>query len=158
MPKLKMYIETSVWNFLFADDAPEKKRVTQSFFDLKNIVKYDVFISEVVLAEIGEAHSEKREPLMEAIRRHEPEILFANSETRSVAEAYLHNGLLSQKHENDVLHLAFASVNGMDIILTWNMRHLVKRKTQLIVDGTNRMLGYRGLEIRTPWEMMEDDT
>jgi len=81
---------------------------------------------------------------MGAIVQHEPEILYMDNEVRSVAEAYLQNGLLSPKQSNDILHLAFSSVNGMDIILTWNMKHLVKRKTQLIVEVTNRMLGYRG--------------
>jgi hypothetical protein len=29
---MKLYIETTVPNFLFADDAPEKKAVTEEFF------------------------------------------------------------------------------------------------------------------------------
>ncbi|HPZ10241.1 MAG TPA: hypothetical protein PL110_19280 [Candidatus Eremiobacteraeota bacterium] len=33
MRKLKLYLDTSVINFLFADDAPEKQRVTQEFFE-----------------------------------------------------------------------------------------------------------------------------
>ena len=157
MKNLKIYIETSVWNFLFADDAPEKKVVTEKFFAQLTDRKYELYASEVVLAEIGDAPAGKRDLLMGAVEQHGPEVLYLDNEIRTVAEAYLQNGLLSPKQSNDILHLAFASVNGMDIILTWNMKHLVKRKTQLIVEVTNRMLGYRGLEIRTPGEMMEDD-
>jgi hypothetical protein len=157
MTKLRIYIETSVWNFLFANDALEKKLVTEKFFDPRSIAKYGLYISDVVLAEISDAPIGKRDILMGAVKQHEPEILHIDDEIRKVAEAYLENGLLSPKQSNDILHLAFATVNGLDIILTWNMKHLVKRKTQLIVDGTNRMLGYRGLEIRTPGELMEDD-
>ena len=32
MRKLKLYLDTSVWNFFFADDAPEKRDVTKDFF------------------------------------------------------------------------------------------------------------------------------
>jgi len=116
-----------------------------------------LYASDVVLAEIGDAPIEKREMLLGALAVNAPEILFISDDVKSVAEVYLQNGLLSSKQSNDILHLAFASVSGMDIILTWNMKHLVKRKTQIIVDGTNRMLGYRGLEIRTPGELMDDE-
>ncbi|MFH1004843.1 MAG: hypothetical protein V1781_05045 [Bacteroidota bacterium] len=51
-PKLKIYLDTSVPNFLFADDAPEKKDITIDFFE--NFIgkgKYHAFISEFVIAE-----------------------------------------------------------------------------------------------------------
>ena len=52
--KLKLYIETSVWNFYFADDAPEKMEVTKEFFDLVHKGTYDIYISKVVVDEIRE--------------------------------------------------------------------------------------------------------
>jgi len=55
MKRLKIYIETSVWNFLFADDAPEKKDVTEKFFSILVESKYELYASEVVLAEIDDA-------------------------------------------------------------------------------------------------------
>jgi hypothetical protein len=42
--KLKLYIETSVWNFYFADDAPEKKEITREFFDMVFKGAYDIYI------------------------------------------------------------------------------------------------------------------
>ena len=33
MKKPQLYLETSVWNFYFADDAPEKREITLRFFD-----------------------------------------------------------------------------------------------------------------------------
>lgn len=33
MRRLKLYLETSVWNFYFADDAPEKRDITRQFFE-----------------------------------------------------------------------------------------------------------------------------
>ena len=39
MRKLKLYLDTSVWNFFFADDAPEKRGITKRFFDsIKDIL------------------------------------------------------------------------------------------------------------------------
>jgi hypothetical protein len=50
MKKLRLYLDTSIINFIFADDAPEKKTITKDFFE--NYVKqgvFDVFISDVVM-------------------------------------------------------------------------------------------------------------
>jgi len=48
MNKLKIYLDTSVINFLFADDAPEFKEITKDFFE-KYITEYDVYISDIVI-------------------------------------------------------------------------------------------------------------
>jgi hypothetical protein len=157
MNKLKIYVETSVWNFIFADDAPEKMESTIRFFSPEEICRYDIYISETVIAEIADAPDTKRELLLGAMEKHHPDFLNIDMEVRSLAASYLDYGLLTPKQSNDLLHLAFATVNGIDILLTWNMKHLLKRKTQLIVEATNRLLGYRGLEIRSPEEMMENE-
>jgi hypothetical protein len=44
MRKLRLYIETSVWNFLFADDAPEKKEETEEFFKAVEARRYGIGI------------------------------------------------------------------------------------------------------------------
>ena len=44
---MKIYLETSVINFLFAEDAPKKMEITQEFFNLIN--EYDIFISDIVI-------------------------------------------------------------------------------------------------------------
>ena len=67
----KIYLDTSVINFLFADDAPEKKEITIDFFD--NFVKtriYETYISEFVLAEIEDTTNiHKRKNLLKVIEK-----------------------------------------------------------------------------------------
>lgn len=46
MKKLRLYLETSVWNFLFADDATEKKTATEKLFSEIGSGKYSIFISK----------------------------------------------------------------------------------------------------------------
>ena len=53
MKKPQLYIESSVWNFYFADDAPEKKEITHTFFNKIKESEYDIFISDTVIEEIG---------------------------------------------------------------------------------------------------------
>jgi hypothetical protein len=66
---MKLYLDTSVPNFLFADDALEKKRITEEFFE-KEIFKHNVSISQLVLDEIKEAPLKKSQQLHKALPKH----------------------------------------------------------------------------------------
>ena len=56
---MKLYIETSVPNFLFTEDAPEKRRVTEVFFEWLALSEHKVFSSEIVFEELKEAPEAK---------------------------------------------------------------------------------------------------
>lgn len=69
MKKLKIYLDTSVINHLFADDVPEAKQHTQNLFNfyIKNKV-FETYISSVVIAEINDTKDElKRAKLLSVI-------------------------------------------------------------------------------------------
>ena len=61
MRKSEIYLDTSVINFLFADDAPEKRDITIDLFEnyIQNKV-YDVYISPIVIDEINKTTDEKK--------------------------------------------------------------------------------------------------
>lgn len=155
MKKLMLYLETSVWNFVFADDAPEKKRATEVFFKEIAAGKHEIFISEVVIEEIRLASSEKRQLLYNLIREYNPVLLEEDEEAQFLAGKYIENGVLKEKHINDLLHLAYASVNGMNALVSWNQSHLVKMKTHDLGNAVNKMYGYHDIQIRTPQEVIE---
>ena len=71
---MKIYLETSVINFLFAEDAPKKMQITKEFFNL--ITEYEVFISDVVLLEIEQASEEKKEKLLNTIKKYKMKAKF----------------------------------------------------------------------------------
>jgi len=57
MKKLKLYLETSVWNFYFADDAPEKKEATIQFFEQVKKGKYEIYLSGYLMIKDKEPKS-----------------------------------------------------------------------------------------------------
>jgi len=107
MRKSKLYLETSVWNFLFADDAPEKKQATIRLFQEIEAGKHEIFISETVIIEINDAHDAKRKLLEEQINKYKPVLLEEDDEVRFLAEMYVEKGVLTYNHYRDLLHLAF---------------------------------------------------
>jgi len=142
MKRLKLYLETSVWNFLFAEDAPEKHASTEIFFAEVETGRYDIYISEVVMAEFEDAPKEKYEKLRSSIDHFSPKALSSDKESDNMVDAYLEDGILSPKNMIDLTHLSIASVNDMDMLISWNMRHLVKARTRMLANAINRMNGY----------------
>ena len=67
MKKLKLYIETSAWNFAFAEDAPEKMALTKDFFKSLSQGAYEIYSSDVVLLEIAKAQAPIRKRLEDLI-------------------------------------------------------------------------------------------
>jgi predicted nucleic acid-binding protein len=157
MKKLKLYIETSVWGFLFADDVPEKKAATERFFKEVESGKFEIFISEMVNAEIRDAPEFKRKLLHRMTEKYGAVMLEEEEEVFHLVEMYIRNGVLTSNHIDDLTHLAYASVNGMNALISWNQRHLVKMKTQDLGNSTNLAMGYHPVHIRTPKEVIEDE-
>jgi predicted nucleic acid-binding protein len=69
---IKLYLETSAWNFYFADDAPEKQAATLSFFEQVKQGAYEIFISDIVLKEIAKASTPKSQLLFNLIKEYQP--------------------------------------------------------------------------------------
>ncbi len=154
MRKLKLYIETSTWNFFFADDAPREMDVTKEFFDLIQKGCYEVYISDVVLDEIRDAPETKKDQLLGLVEKCNPIEIEVTSEAKDLAAKYIEKKIVPEKKENDALHVAIATVNEVDAIVSWNYRHLANlRKTELF-NAANLEEGYlKRIEIVTPMEV-----
>ena len=125
MRKLKLYLETSVWNFFYADDAPEERDVTKYFFEYVDKGHYDVYYSDVVLFEINRAGESKRQILMELIRKYGLNELETTTEAENLADKYLEKKIIPAKKREDALHIGIATVAEVDAVITWNYRHLI---------------------------------
>ena len=77
-----------------------------------------------------------------------------DEEIRELADRYIFERIIPEKYRNDALHIATAVVNDLDVVVSWNLEHIVKLKTKLGVEGINRLLGYKVIEIVTPEEVV----
>ena len=160
--KLKIYLDTSVINFLFADDAPEKKEVTIDFFE--NYVakeKYDVFISEVVFTVINDTSNQKKKiQLLNVLKKYPIKYVEENisDEIIYLANQYITYNALPQNSKIDALHIAISVVNKIDILLSWNYKHLVNFNRKRKVININLVNNYfYPFDILTPMEVIDYD-
>src|SRR5262249_10599114 len=122
MKRLKLYLETSVWNFLFADDAPTKRAITEQFFQQIEVEHcYDLFISTFVMEELERTgNPTRRQALLEAVAQRTPELLDERPEIEALADQFVAGGVVPAKYHGDAIHLAYAYVHDMDALVSWN--------------------------------------
>ena len=158
MQKPRIYVETSVWSYAFADDAPESRLATLAFFDFARSGKYDLFLSEVVLAEIGRATQELAKSLRELIQDIRPAQLELDRESDQLAQVFLESGAVPPSKVEDAQHVAVAVVNELDMLVSWNYRHLVNVRRREAFQHISAMRGYyKPLHIVTPQEIGDAD-
>lgn len=158
MRTLKLYLETSVWNFYFADDAPEKKDATLEFFERVQHGEFDIYISQIVFDEIGRASETKQEQLERVIEQFHPHELDITEDVLTLAEKYIAELALPTRAIDDSIHAAVSTVYEMDALISWNLRHLANLRRKERINGVNLLEGYsKRLDIVTPMEVSSDD-
>lgn len=153
---MRVYIETTVWNFPFADDAPDHREATLTFFNLVRQGRFEAYLSNVVLFEFQAAEEPRRSQLLDLVRDISPILLPAIDAIEDLADEYMKNGLVPERYHDDARHIAAAVVGNMDLLVSWNFKHIVKPKTRRLVAATSRLVGYREIEICTPEEVLNE--
>ncbi|MBI5748855.1 MAG: type II toxin-antitoxin system VapC family toxin [Nitrospinae bacterium] len=158
MRKLKLYLDTSVWNFYYADDSPEKMEITRQFFKNLKAGRYQIYSSGVVVREIENADEKTMVELISLMKEYMPIMLEVNDEIDELADIYITKGVIPEKKRDDALHIAIATVNEMDALVSWNYRHLANLNKKEKVHAVNIIHGYlKELEMITPMEVIGDE-
>ena len=109
-----------------------------------------------MLREVSLCEVKKRERLNSLWQRHDLNVLEFDAEAQELGEKYIKSGIIPVKYREDASHIAIATVNNFDAILSWNFQHIVKMKTKREVVAINLMAGYKPIDIYTPREVVED--
>lgn len=149
--KLRLYLDTSVISALFDEKVPYRMSLTKEFW--KSINEFDIFISEEVIAEIEETPEQGiREKMLQVVKK--INILKLTEEAEWLSAEYVRYGAVPERYRRDALHIAIATVNNMDALLSWNYKHIVRRKTKRIVRVVNELNDLPLLDIITPPEIL----
>ena len=150
MKKLKIYLDTSVISHLHADDVPEKMAITNELWKQIQTGHYKACISDMVLQELANCHDSKRQYLLEKMADIDFDLYDIGEDVRDLSRKYIQAGAFTDKNIEDALHVACASVNTCNAVISWNFKHIVKLSAMLLVNGVNRQEGYMELEIVSP--------
>lgn len=149
---LKLYLDTSIPNFLFVEDADDKRKITEMLFRPEIRSQYEFYISAVVTGEIMRASFEKQQRILGAIDG--IAALEFSKEAETLALAYLKALALPKSSYEDAQHVAVATINNLDAVVSWNFKHLVNLRRIKLINLVNEEMGYKHIEIISPQEVI----
>lgn len=150
MKKSSLYLDTTVPSAYFDFRTPERQKLTRAFWQY--LTEREVFISEIVLAEIRDTPDDNMRSQMEELVEGFSVLKF-DVEARNLAGEYIKNKIFPEKYRSDANHVAISVINGINYLVSWNFKHLVKVRTRYAVNLYNSLHGYLPLEIIVPPEL-----
>lgn len=126
MNKKAIYIETTILSYLVSRSSSEVKtaamqQMTSEWWSLHRKY-YDIFVSDVTIEEISLGDKEQSDLRMSLIK--EIPVLGVTYEIRDFSKDLIKDKIIPEKAKNDALHICCAALNGIDVLLTWNCKHL----------------------------------
>jgi hypothetical protein len=157
-----VYLETTIPSYLASRPAKDlvlagEQLLTHEWWDHQR-KRFHLYVSELVIDEAGSGDADaarRRLALIEDV-----EILTADDETKRLTRALIGSGLIPAKATADAVHVAIACRYELDLLLTWNCRHIANAQILRALSNVVHKNGYRLPVVCTPIELMgggEDD-
>jgi len=152
-----IYLETSIFGFYF-DENPRNILKRESVKRLFAQIKAGLFIpitSPITVKELSKAPSPLRESLLSLLSDLECEIVGDNEEEiESLSQKYIREGVVPEKYADDARHIAYAVVNKVDVLVSYNLEHIANEWKIRRINSVNIKEGYPLLSVRTPEEVI----
>jgi predicted nucleic acid-binding protein len=153
--KQRIYIDTSVFGGYFDE---EFKEYTIPLFERIKDSEFTILYSTVTQDELENA-PEKVKELVKSLRVELTEFIDLTVEAVDLATVYISEKVVGQTSFADCLHIALATINNADFLVSWNFKHIVNIERIRGYNSINIRNGYKQLEIRSPreFEKYEDN-
>jgi hypothetical protein len=148
MKQLRVYIENSVIGGYF--DAVFEE-ATKKLFDKFRNGEYKAIVSTHTYGELNDGAPEIVKSNLETISYEKFDI---TDEMINLTQKYMDENIVSEQYRSDALHIAIATVLGVDVLVSWNFKHIVNLNRIKLFNSVNLKEGYNMLEIRTPLEVI----
>jgi len=150
MLRLCIYVDTSVIGGCFDEEFKEDStRLFEEFVSGEKVL----VVSDVLLFELEEAPKRVKKTLNK-VPSSNIEYVSLNEESVALANAYIKEGAVAEKSLSDARHIAIATVERVDTLVSWNFKHIVNIYRIHLLNSVNLKLGYPMLEIRSPKEVL----
>jgi len=146
----RVYIDTSVIGGCIDDEFATWSKML--FDEFRSGIKIAV-VSDLTLRELEEAPEEVKQTLS-GLPSESIEYVFLSDEAISLADTYITHGAVTEKHLLDAQHIAIATIEHVDVLVSWNFKQVVNLERIRKFNAVNLMQGYHLLEIRSPLEVL----
>jgi len=150
MKRQRIYIDTSIAGGFF--DVEFEKETKMLFQRLEN--KEIIFVVSTVLGKELEGAPPHVKNLLDNYDKTSFEKVVLTDEAKELAEKYIAEKVVGSTSLDDCRHIALATINNVDVLASWNFKHIVNLKRIIGYNAVNLKNGYKTLEIRNPKELI----
>jgi predicted nucleic acid-binding protein len=148
--KLNLYIDTSVIGGYYDVEFEEETKIL--FNSILNN-EFHVFYSSVTEDELINAPKKVRE-LLDLIPNENKTRIELSEEAVMLGDTYIAENVVGKTSREDCFHIALATINNADILVSWNFKHIVNVMRIRGYNAVNLKLGYSTIDIRSPKEII----
>lgn len=80
-------------------------------------------------------------------------MLAVGDEALRLSALYQSRGVLTPRFGNDMPHIALATISDVDVLVSWNFKHIVRLDKIRLFNAINLEQGYKPLTIYSPREV-----
>jgi predicted nucleic acid-binding protein len=148
--KQRIYIDTSVVGGYFDE---EFKEDTYSLFQRLQNDEVTFVVSDLLELELINAPTNVRELLYNYTADKFIRVELTE-EAIGLADAYISEKVVGKTSLEDCRHIALATINKVDVLASWNFKHIVNLDRIKGYNSVNLRLGYQMIEIRSPKDLI----
>jgi predicted nucleic acid-binding protein len=149
--RTRIYIDTSVIGGYY--DA-EFNTITRKLFERIAAKEFDIYFSEVNETELINAPQQVKD-VVKLIPPDCFHFISVTEEVETLTQLYISEKALGKASENDAYHIALASINRIDCLISWNFKHIVNYDKIKLFNGINMQFGYPLIDIYSPFEFLK---
>ena len=150
MKKLRIYVDTSVIGGCFD---PEFKLWSEALVEDFREGRYTAVMSDVTATEVAPAPGFVKS-LHQELLGLPVELVRVDEDAVSLVQRYIERSVLGQRFLNDMLHIALATIAEVGVLVSWNLRHMVRLDKIRLFNAVNLEQGYKPLTICSPREVI----
>ncbi len=149
----RFYFDTSVFGGLFDIEFEEE---TTLLFEKVNLRQIKCIYSNLTESELTNAPERVRD-FFETLSEDVKEKVLVTPEAFKLAQTYVNENVVGETSLDDCIHIATATLNKVDMLVSWNFKHIVNVYRIRGYNSINLRLGHGTLEIHSPKEIVNNE-
>ena len=153
MRKLRLYFDTSVFGGIYDVEFQEE---TEMLFEMVKNGEIICVYSDLSEFELENAPEKVKEHFLN-LNKNQTEFAEITEEINELAEAYVKEKVVGETNIDDCRHIACATINKVDYLVSWNFKHIVNVFRIRGYNAINIKNGHIQLDIRSPKEIIRNE-
>jgi len=154
-----VYLETTVVGNIVGRLHPDPKiaarqQITREWWTTA-AKRYDLYVSEITIEECGDGDPDAAKERLDLVKN--IDLIETSPEAEELAELFVNRLAVPASQPRDALHIAIATVNAVQFIVTWNFKHILNPHLQTKIANACREGGYEPPVICTPQQLLETE-